>query len=84
VGHAAQAFPDRAGLEHMVGRLAHWFHQTVWTVPEKPWRVDLIVGNCVLVPTEAIKEVGLMDSKRYPNFGDAEYTPRLRRKGCSF
>jgi GT2 family glycosyltransferase len=63
------------------GGWRHWFHQTVWTVPEKPWRVDLIVGNCVLVPTEAIKEVGLMDSKRYPNFGDAEYTPRLRRKG---
>ena len=63
------------------GGWRHWSHQTVWTVPEKPFRVDLIVGNCVLVPTEAIKEAGLMDSKRYPNFGDAEYTPRLRRKG---
>lgn len=63
------------------GGWRHWVHQTVWTVPEKPWKVDLIVGNCVLVPVEAIKEVGLMDSKRYPNFGDAEYTPRLRKKG---
>jgi hypothetical protein len=31
------------------------------------------------VPVEAIREQGLMNSKRYPNFGDAEYTPRLKR-----
>ncbi len=58
-----------------------WEHQTVWTIPKKPWQVDIIVGNCVLVPVEAIREAGLMNSKRYPNFGDAEYTPRLKRKG---
>ncbi len=58
-----------------------WEHQTIWTIPKKPWEVDIIVGNCVLVPVEAIREEGLMDSKRYPNFGDAEYTPRLKRKG---
>lgn len=63
------------------GGWRHWQNQTVWTVPKEPWKVDLIVGNCVLVPTEAINEVGLMNSKRYPNFGDAEYTPRMRRKG---
>lgn len=59
----------------------HWSQQTIWTIPKKPWKVDLIVGNCVLVPAEAIRECGLMNSKRYPNFGDAEYTPRLRRRG---
>lgn len=58
-----------------------WEHQTIWTIPKKPWEVDIIVGNCVLVPIEAIREEGLMDSKRYPNFGDAEYTPRLKKKG---
>ena len=63
------------------GGWRHWYQQTIWTIPEKPWRVDLIVGNCVLIPVEAIREEGLMDSKRYPNFGDAEYTPRLRKKG---
>lgn len=63
------------------GGWRHWLNQTVWTVPEEPWKVDLIVGNCVLVPTEAVREVGLMNSKRYPNFGDAEYTPRMKRKG---
>jgi GT2 family glycosyltransferase len=63
------------------GGWRHWFHQTVWTVPPTPWDVDLIVGNCVLVPVAAIREHGLMRSDRYPNFGDAEYTPRLKRNG---
>lgn len=58
-----------------------WDEQTVWTIPNKPWKVDIIVGNCVLVPVEAIRTEGLMNSQRYPNFGDAEYTPRLRKKG---
>lgn len=58
-----------------------WDQQTIWTIPKKPWKVDIIVGNCVLVPVEAIREEGLMNSKRYPNFGDAEYTPRLKKKG---
>ena len=65
----------------VAGGWRHWQHQTVWTVPKKPWNVDLIVGNCVLVPVAAILESGFMDSKRYPNFGDAEYTPRLKRAG---
>lgn len=64
-----------------LGCWRHWYRQTVWTIPKKAWEVDLIVGNCVLVPVRAIKEHGLMNSKRYPNFGDAEYTPRLKRKG---
>ena len=63
------------------GDWRHWYEQTVWTIPKKPWKVDLIVGNCLLVPTEAIRRHGLMDSKRFPNFGDAEYTPRLKRNG---
>lgn len=64
-----------------LGGWRHWFKQTVWTVPNRPFEVDMIVGNCVLVPVAAIEEAGLMDSRRYPNFGDAEYTPRLRKKG---
>jgi GT2 family glycosyltransferase len=63
------------------GGWRHWYKQTVWTVPQKAWKVDLIVGNCVLVPAAAINEVGLMDSRRFPNFGDAEYTPRLKKQG---
>ncbi len=63
------------------GGWRHWRHQTIWTIPKKPWNVDLIVGNCVLIPVAAIMEEGLMNSARYPNFGDAEYTPRLKKKG---
>ena len=63
------------------GGWRHWQSQTVWTIPQKPWKADLIVGNCVLVPADAFRECGLMNSKRYPNFGDAEFTPRLRKPG---
>ena len=63
------------------GGYRHWHKQTVWTIPQRPWEVELIVGNCVLYPTQAIREVGLMDQKRLAQFGDAEYTPRMRRRG---
>jgi len=63
------------------GGWQHWQKQTVWTVPDQPWEVDIIVGNCVLIPAEAIRRCGLMDSRRFPNFGDAEYTPRMKKAG---
>lgn len=63
------------------GGFRHWRKQTVWTVPADPWEVELIVGNCVLYPAGAIAEVGLMDEKRLVQYGDAEYTPRMRRRG---
>ncbi|MBV9216053.1 MAG: glycosyltransferase family 2 protein, partial [Acidobacteria bacterium] len=63
------------------GGWRHWQQQTIWTVPQKPWHVEMIVGNCVLVPAAAFREAGLLDSKRYPNFADVEFTPRLRRQG---
>jgi GT2 family glycosyltransferase len=63
------------------GGFRHWNQQTVWTVPKTPWEVELIVGNCVLFPVGAIKECGLMNEKHFPHFGDAEYTPRMRRRG---
>jgi GT2 family glycosyltransferase len=67
--------------ELLGGGFRHWQKQTVWTVPAKPWHVDIIVGNCVLYPIQAIKEAGLMDEKRLAQFGDAEYTPRMKRMG---
>ena len=66
--------------ETWLGGWRHWHHQTVWTIPQKPFSVDLIVGNCVLYPVEAIREVGLMNEK-FIQYGDVEYTPRLRRRG---
>ncbi len=68
-------------FELLSGGFRHWYKQTVWTVPNKPWEVELIVGNCVLYPAEAIREVGLMDEKNLVQYGDAEYTPRMRRAG---
>ena len=63
------------------GGWRHWREQTVWTVPSAAWEVDLIVGNCVLYPASVFAECGFMDSRRFPNFGDAEFTPRLKRAG---
>jgi len=67
--------------ELLRGGYRHWFRQTIWTIPDSPWEVELIVGNCVLYPAETIREVGLMDEKRLTQYGDAEYTPRMRRAG---
>lgn len=64
-----------------LGDWRHWGQQTIWTLPSKPWKVDVIVGNCVLVPAAAFAEGGLMNSARYPNFGDAVFTPKLKRLG---
>lgn len=63
------------------GGMRHWVKQTVHTLPSAAWEVELIVGNCVLFPASVIREVGLMDAKRFPQYGDAEYTPRMRRAG---
>lgn len=65
------------------GGYRHWRQQTVWSVPQIPFEVELIVGNCVLYPAEAVRQAGLMDEEKFPQYGDAEYTPRLRRKGWS-
>ena len=56
--------------------------QTIWTIPDHPFDVEVIVGNCVLLPVTAIREMGLMAEKSFPyGFGDCEYTPRMRRAG---
>ncbi len=55
---------------------------TTFTVPEEPFQVECIVGNCVLFPAKAIRENGLLDEKRFPyGWGDAQYLIRLRNAG---
>ena len=76
-----QVFQVAPRWELWSGGMRHWRHQTVWTVPQRPWQVDLIVGNCVLYPAQAVREAGFMDEKRLVQYGDAEYTPRMRRRG---
>jgi GT2 family glycosyltransferase len=64
------------------GGWRHPMHLTREKMPFNPFEVELIVGNCVLYPTEAICEVGLMNEEAFRyGFGDAEYTPRMRKKG---
>ena len=62
-----------------------------WVIPEnltiasmgaEPFKVEVIVGNCVLFPRNAIEECGFLDEKNFPNgWGDAQYTVRMRKKG---
>ena len=55
---------------------------TAFTVPSEPFEVECLVGNCVLIPAEAIAQCGLMDEKRFPHgWGDAQYMARLKKAG---
>lgn len=55
---------------------------TAFTIPQEPFEVECIVGNCVLFPAEAIRENGLMDEKRFLHgWGDAQYLMRMRKAG---
>ena len=58
------------------------YHLTAFTVPQEPWEVESLVGNCTLVPTDALHAIGLLDDVRFPHlFADAEFSARLRRGG---
>lgn len=52
-----------------------------WSVPQTPFDVETLAGNCVLYPVQAIREVGLMDERRYYCFADLPYTVAMRRAG---
>lgn len=55
--------------------------QTVDDLPDLPFPVETFPGNCVLVPTAAFLDAGLMNSAKLPNFGDSELAARMRRRG---
>lgn len=63
------------------GGWRHLQKQTVWTMPKEAFEVDFIAGNCILFPAQIFREIGLMDEKRFPNYADAEFTPRIKKKG---
>ena len=63
------------------GGWRYWAEQTVWTIPQKPWAVEMIVGNCILYPVQVFKENGLMNPRKLAQYGDAEFTPRIKRNG---
>lgn len=55
---------------------------TAFSVPQQPFEVECIVGNCVLFPREAIEQNGLMDEQKFPHgWGDAQYLMRMRKAG---
>lgn len=55
---------------------------TAFSVSREPFEVECIVGNCVLLPVEAVLECGLMDEKHFPHgWGDAQYTTKMRKMG---
>jgi GT2 family glycosyltransferase len=55
---------------------------TAFSVPETPFEVGGLAGNCVLIPAQAIRECGVLDEKRFPHgWGDIQYFTRLKRNG---
>ena len=76
-----KVFQVGARWDTWYGGWRHRRQMTVWTVPREAWRVEAIVGNCVLYPVDVIKQLGLMNEKASPHYGDAEYTSRMRKAG---
>lgn len=55
---------------------------TAFTVPQEAFDVECIVGNCVLFPSAAFLENGLLDEGRFPfGWGDAQLLARMRKSG---
>jgi GT2 family glycosyltransferase len=77
-----RVFQVGAKWDTWYGGWRHPMNLTAFNVPRSAWEVELIVGNCVLYPLDAVREVGLMNERAFPyGFGDAEYTPRMRKRG---
>ena len=56
--------------------------RSVFDLPRRPFEVEGLAGNCVLIPAETIRECGLMDEKRFPHgWGDIQYFVRMKKKG---
>jgi glycosyltransferase involved in cell wall biosynthesis/GT2 family glycosyltransferase len=64
----------------LYGGWRHWTRQRLDTVPELPFPVEAIVGNCMLIPLAALQGVGIM-REDLPKYGDTELTVRMRRSG---
>ena len=79
--HPERVFQVDARWDTWYGGWRQRHDLTTGNVPAEPFEVEIIVGNCVLYPREAIKEVGIMDEVNFPQYGDVEYTPRMRRAG---
>lgn len=55
---------------------------TAFSVPDEPFEVECLVGNCLLVPAQAIRENGALDEVNFPSgWGDAQFTVRMKKAG---
>lgn len=55
---------------------------TAFSVPKEAFDVECIVGNCVLFPSAALRENGLLDERNFPfGWGDAQLLMRMRKAG---
>lgn len=55
---------------------------TAFNVPQTAFRVECLVGNCLMLPAASIREVGLMNEKRFPHgWGDAQWMARFSKAG---
>lgn len=56
--------------------------KAAWDFPTETFEVEGLVGNCLIYPAAAIKEVGLMDEKKFPHgWGDVQYTIKMKNAG---
>ena len=49
----------------------------------KPTAVDCIIGACLLIKTEVINKIGLLESRYFINFEDTDWCLRAKRAGYS-
>jgi GT2 family glycosyltransferase len=68
-------------FEIWYGGWRHFYKQTVWTVPDKPFEVEMLAGNCILFPAKVFSELGFFDERNFPHYADAQFTPLMRKKG---
>jgi len=53
-----------------------------WNLPRSAFEVQSLAGNCLLLPAAALREVGLLDARSFPQHGgDLDLCARLRRAG---
>jgi len=56
--------------------------QSLFGLPNEAFEVEGLAGNCVLVPVEAINEIGLIDETKFPHgWGDIQYFTRMKVEG---
>ncbi len=84
VRHEDPSIVFQVGL-HFDVRYGGWHVPQNWHVEDLPpgdLEVETVVGNCLMVPTELVRAVGLMDERRFPvGAADVQWVRRMQRIG---